>query len=380
MASTGRNNGWRMRHGVAVAATIACFVVGPGTASTLRELDREAPAAGPAARSLPAPLPWHPTPSTPGLSLWEFVGAELDGLGDMASTVTIGSADVLALPKGEPGGRVVGVGRDIRGVVRMTRVKHDLSDWWADASSLSKLAKWLNGKTAIKADMGDHGGALRLTDADLMKSPLLWMTGHDPSLVRSRRLSLEGAGRRLDTSLSGLEVAALRRYLVDKQGLLVFDDCGVNAPAQAIMSIVRTQLRRAMPEYGVARLPNDHPLYRAYYDLGGPPVGFDVFWWGTGPPHRNDLEGVSIRGKLVALLIRRDYLCAMRTEGIPGYQVNYSPGVMRWATNVVVYSLTTGGIADYRDYVPRDARRDESPSSRPPQAARVRSTPIDWAE
>ena len=51
-------------------------------------------------------------------------------------------------------------------------------------------------------------------------------------------------------------------------------------------------------------------------------------------------------------LVRRDYMCAMRTVGLPGYPLGYSPGVLRWATNMVVYSLTTGGIADRRNYIP----------------------------
>lgn len=54
------------------------------------------------------------SPKLAGISLVEHVGAELEGLGDMAAEVTIGTLDVLPLPPGEPGGRVVGHGRDIR--------------------------------------------------------------------------------------------------------------------------------------------------------------------------------------------------------------------------------------------------------------------------
>ena len=165
-----------------------------------------------------------------GISLVDHVGAEIDGIGDMAQSITIGAQDVLPLPKGEPGGRVVGRGKDIRGVFRLVRVKHDLSDWWADSSSLNALAKWLNEKTQIKTDMNVEGGAVRLTDANLMKSPMLWMTGHDPSIVQSQGLIREGGGgQKLDTRLGDLEAMNLRKYLTDKQGMLVFDDCGVNA-------------------------------------------------------------------------------------------------------------------------------------------------------
>ena len=339
-------------------------------------------AAATTSRRAPRPgavaAPWHPASAMPGISLVEHVGAELDGLGDMGLTVTIGAADVLPLPKGQPGGRVVGRGKDIRGVCRLVRVRHDLSDWWADSGSLGKLAKWLNAKTSIKTDMEVEGGALRLTDADLMKAPMLWMTGHDPSLVNSYDLVSEGGGHKLDGALSDAEIAGLRRYLVDRRGLLIFDDCGVRAPSQAIIEVFQAQMRRAMPEYAFARVPNDHPVYRTFYDLGGPPIGFAIFWEGARPPRRNYLEGISVGGKLVALMIRRDYLCAMRTVSGPSRGVNYSPGVMRWATNAVVYSLTTGGIADYRDYVPEDTLDEEWTPRSAPQAARIRTTPIQW--
>ncbi len=199
-----------------------------------------------------------------GLSLLAHVGAELDGMGDMAEELAIGAADVLPLPPGEPGSRVVGVGKDIRGAFRLVRVKHDLSDWWADSSSLNALAKWLNEKTQIKTDMNVEGGAVRLTDANLMKSPLLWMTGHDPAAVQSHGLLREGQGQRIDTSLSDLEAMNLRKYLTDKRGTLIFDDCGVNAPAQAMIKIFQSQMRLVMPEYGIERIPNDHPIYRTF--------------------------------------------------------------------------------------------------------------------
>jgi hypothetical protein len=265
-----------------------------------------------------------------GISLVQSIGAALDGMSTMAEDITIGFEDVRPLPPGEPGGRVIGIGPDIRGVFRLVRVKHDLSDWWADSSSLNALAKWLNEKTQIKTDMNVEGGAVRLTDANLQKSPMLWMTGHDPSIVQSQGLLREGGGgQKLDTRLGEREAANLRKYLVQNQGMLVFDDCGVNAPSQAMIKIFMAQMRLVMPEYGIERLQNDHPVYRSFYELAGPPVGFDIFWRGTRPPKRNFLEGVSVGDKLVALMVRRDYMCAMEAVNLPTRSVNYSPGVYR---------------------------------------------------
>ena len=308
----------------------------------------------------------------PGLAMVQYVGAVNSGIDHVDRRVNLGPDEVPPLPRGEIGGHVIGRGKDIRGVFRFTRIRHSLSDWWADASSLSALALWLNERTKIKTDMNVEGGALKLTDANLQKAPLVFMTGHDPSLVRSRNLlGRQYGGGKLDGQLSEAEAAGLRRYLVEKGGFLVFDDCGVNAPAQAMIRLFLAQMRYVMPEYQIERIANDHEVYDNFYEMGGPPVGFDIFWWGTRPPKRNYLEGISVGDKLSVIVVRRDYMCAMEAVSLPTRNVHYSPGVYRFMTNVVVYALTHGQISDYSGYVPEDILAKRELPTRAPQAARV---------
>ena len=296
-----------------------------------------------------------------GLSIKQITVAGR-GLADVARAVTIGKVAVAPLEKGEPGGRVIGRGKDIEGVFRLVRVQHALADWWADTSSLIALTDWLNTQTKIKTDMSVEGGSIMLTDPKLSKAPLVFFTGHDPTIVRSRSLA---RGAPLKKTLSEPEKDGLRRYLIEDGGLIFFDDCGVNAPSQAFLRLTLAQLRYAMPEYSVDRIPNDHLIYNNFYDMGGPPVGFDIFWWGTHPPKRNFLEGITIKDHLGVLMIRRDYMCAMESVSVPTRTVHYSPGVYRFATNVVVYALTHGGIADYADYVPDDTIADRISTDAP---------------
>ena len=122
-----------------------------------------------------------------GLSMVEHVGTVRDALTEVAEEITLGNEDILPLPPGEPGGRVIGRGKDIRGVLRFTRVRHSLSDWWTNPSALNSLAKWLNERTKIQTDLNVAGGTPKLTDANLMKTPLIFMTGHDPALVRAKK-------------------------------------------------------------------------------------------------------------------------------------------------------------------------------------------------
>ena len=308
----------------------------------------------------------------PGLSMVENVGAARDPLGDVVENITLSSYVVPPLPRGEPGGRVIGKGKDIRGILRFARVRHELSDWWADASALNALTQWLNERTEIKTDMNVEGGAVKLNDANLFKTPLAFMTGHDPGLVRSRKMYgwKYGTGR-IDGRLNESEAAGLRRYLVERGGFLVFDDCGVNAPAQAMVRLFLSQMRYVMPEYHIERISNNHEVYNNFYAMAGPPVGFDIFWWGTRPPKRNFLEGISVGEKLAVIVVRRDYMCAMETVSYPTRSVHYSPGVYRFMTNVVVYALTHGSISDYSGYVPESALIKKALPKQAPAAAKV---------
>ena len=307
-----------------------------------------------------------------GLAMVEQVGATRDALSDVADSITLGDAEVPPLPRGEPGGRVIGRGADVRGVFRFTRVRHSLSDWWADASSLNAWTKWMNERTKIKTDMNVEGGALKFTDANLHKAPMLFMTGHDPALTRSHNLmSRQYGGGKLDNRLSESEAASLRRYLVERGGVLAFDDCGVNAPAQAMIRLFLAQMRFVMPEYQVTRIPNDHEIYSNFYEMGGPPVGFDLWWWGTHPPKRNYLEGVMVGDHISVLVFRRDYMCAMESVSLPTRSVHYSPGVYRFMTNVAVYALTHGSISDYSGYVPEDTMAKRKLPTSAPEAVKI---------
>ncbi len=320
-----------------------------------------------------------------GLTMVKEVGAVRDALDGVVGGVILGNLEVPPLPRGEPGGRVVGKGRDIRGVFRFTRLRHGLSDWWADASSLNAWTKWLNERTKIKTDMNVEGGALKLTDTYVMKSPILIMTGHDPALVKSKDIKQMDTGRMMrikSSQFSQSEAVSLRRYLVEKEGFFIFDDCGFHAAAQSMTRLFLTNMRHIMPEYHVGRIPNSHEIYHNFYQMGGPPIGFDIyhnqrsiaFFSTGGHPYvrpRNFLEGIFIGDKLSVLVIRRDYMCAMEAVSLPSRRVYYSPGVYRFMTNVAIYALTHGKIPDYSGYVPEDKQEQQRIPTRAPQAARI---------
>ena len=228
--------------------------------------------------------------------------------------------------------------------------------------------------------MNVKGGALKLTDANVMKSPMLIMTGHDPALVAKSKALKQLDTRRKDSQFSQSEAVSLRRYLVEKEGLLIFDDCGFHAAAQSMTHLFLANMRHITPEYHVGRIPNSHEIYHNFYQMGGPPIGFDIYQHGavafsTGGrpslPPRNFLEGIFIGDKLSVLVIRRDYMCAMESISLPSRAVHYSPGVYRFMTNVAIYALTYGKISDYSGYVPENKPEQQRFPTYAPQAAAI---------
>lgn len=280
----------------------------------------------------------------------DFTGLT-DVLSGMADDIRLGSLPVEPLPSGQPGGRVVGRGRDIRGVARFVRLQHRLADWWTDSSSLTALVHFINANTGIHTDLNVEGGSLKLTDPGIMKSPVVFMTGHDPALGKQigQLGQMTGPTARRFTDL---ERRGLRRYLLGS-GLLFYDDCGLDSKDFPLMRILAAELRTVLPEHTVSKIPNDHDVYNCYYPLGGPPWGC-AFIWRHGPqaPIRDYLEGIVIDGRLAVLLCGRDYLCAAQTVEMHAGKVHKFIPAYRMMTNVLVYSLTHGSISDHHRYVP----------------------------
>ena len=258
------------------------------------------------------------------------------------------------LPEDEIGGILIGEGSDISGHIRLIRVKHGLSDWWQDPSALTGLVDWLNKNTRIHADMKVAGGVLALDDASILDAPVLIMTGHDRTVTRSRNLTQpDRKGGDLVGSLTGAEKAGLREYLVDRGGMLFFDDCGFNG---LFADEVKAILREVLPEYNLERIPKNHEVFTCYYHLPGPPRGSEMFWGseneGKGMvfPY---LQGIIIGRRLAVVFSRKDYLCAIETVEIPSHtqlRYRYSPNVYKFMTNLMVYAMKRGGITDRTDY------------------------------
>ncbi|MDE0016176.1 DUF4159 domain-containing protein [Candidatus Poribacteria bacterium] len=279
----------------------------------------------------------------------EFLDGALptSGLGD-APDITL--RNFVKIPKEKLGGILEGTGNEIRGVIRLIRLKHSLSDWWQDPTAIPSLIKWLEDHTPIRADMDFAGGALRLTDPEILDAPLIIMTGHDKDITVSRQLAKGGP---LQTGFTPEERVALRKYILERGGMLFFDDCGFNG---LFAHIVADELRQIFPEYPLEIVPHDHELYSIHYHLPKPPTGGDVFWGNENnaqPTQFRFQKGITIDKRLAVVYNRKDYMCAMETAEIESrtmLRLRRSTDVYRFMSNLLIYALKYGGNTDRTAY------------------------------
>ena len=279
----------------------------------------------------------------------EFLDGSLPtgGLGDR---VDIALRNFVKIPKERLGGILEGTGNEIRGHIRLIRLKHSLSDWWQDPTAIPSLIKWLEEHTPIRADMDFAGGALRLTDPQIMDAPLIIMTGHDKDITVGRGLAKEGP---LEAGFTSEERAALRKYIIEKGGMLFFDDCGFNG---LFAHIVADELQQIFPDYPLEILPHDHELYSIHYHLPKPPTGGDVFWGNENNAQTTQFrfqKGIIIDNRLAVVYNRKDYMCAMETAEIESrtmLRLRRSPDVYRFMSNLLIYALKYGGNTDRTKY------------------------------
>ena len=315
-------------------------------------MHRDTPTVGeglvPAQRGLPRGAPLRREKNEGGAIGGGLMPAQNGGIQDPSLDLK----NPILVPEDRLGAVLEGKGTEIRGHIRLIRLKHSLSDWWQDPTAISSFAKWLGENTNLRADMKYAGGSLRLTDSRILAAPLVIMTGHDKDITVGRNLTKEGP---LTNSFSASERSALRKYIIERGGMLFFDDCGFHG---LFAAIVADELQTIFPEYPLENLPHHHEIYNIYYQLPRPPTGGDVFWGSENHPKPSQFKyqrGITINNRLAVVYNRKDYMCAMETVEIESrtmLRMRRSTDVHRFMTNLLIYTMKYGGNTDRSGYRP----------------------------
>jgi hypothetical protein len=161
------------------------------------------------------------------------------------------------------------------------------------------------------------GVIVPLGSADLLRFPFVYLTGHLP-------VRFNDAERRM------------LRTLVDRGGMLFVDDHNHDIDG-AFHRTATEEIRQSVGP--LTPLPNDHPLYTAFFRFpdGPPTTSHELNGWGDNLVHPS-LTAVVRGGRVAVLYSSKDYSSEWNYH--PETKRFYSVDNTRFAVNLVVYALT----------------------------------------
>lgn len=193
--------------------------------------------------------------------------------------------------------------------IHIARLHYDGGgDWYSNPSSLPNWMRGFQQRTGVPAVFEEV--QVRPSEEALFRYPIAYMNGHG------------------NVTFSDDDVQALRRWL-DAGGFLWADD------NYGMDKSFRREVQRLFPDRMLFELPNDHPIYRAFYALPGLPK---IHEHDGKPPQ---LFGVVDKGRLVVIYSYESDI----GDGLEDPEVHKdSPEkrelAMRMAVNILMYALT----------------------------------------
>ena len=193
--------------------------------------------------------------------------------------------------------------------------QYDSGDWdsapMVPANLIDSVARY----TGI--DVAPSGVIVPLGSRDLFKYPLVYMTGHLP--VR----------------LSEAERTTLKEYCA-RGGLLFIDDHNHDVDGQFHRTAWEEVARTLAP---LEDLPNDHPIYRAFFTFpdGPPTTSHELNGWGDNLVHKH-LQAVRQGDRIAVLYSSKDY--SSEWDYHPDNKRFLSVDNTKFGVNLVVYALS----------------------------------------
>jgi len=193
--------------------------------------------------------------------------------------------------------------------IHIARLHYDGGgDWYSNPSSMPNWMRGIQQRTGLPTVFDEV--QIRPTDDALFSYPIAYMNGHG------------------NVSFSDDDVQALRRYLAAGGFLWADDNYGMDKS-------FRREIKKVFPDRELFELPNDHPIYRAFYNLPGLPK---IHEHDGLPPQ---LFGIVDNGRLVVIYSYQSDI----GDGLEDPEVHKDPPekrelAMRMAVNIMTYALT----------------------------------------
>jgi hypothetical protein len=236
---------------------------------------------------------------------------------DLWAAATAGSAPQQAAPAPAA---AAAAARPRGGEFVFARLRYTSGDWDFNPKVAANVLNSLVEYTTIPV-FGQEV-VISADSQELFAFPFIFMTGH--KLVR----------------FSKTEREALARY-VDQGGLLFSDDC--NHDISGLYSqTFEQEMRTVFPaqRQPLAKIPNTHPLYHAFFKFpdGPPQTSHELNGWGDDMVH-DYLKAIETHGRIGVLYSNKDYGCEWDYEWKnKRFQRDDNT---KFAVNLVTYAMTT---------------------------------------
>ena len=198
------------------------------------------------------------------------------------------------------------------------RIRYSSGNWDADPKMPSNLLNSIVEYTSINVEPSER--VITLDSEALFSHPFAYLTGN--KLVR----------------FTASERENLERY-IRNGGFLFVDDCNHDIDGLFAKTFEQEISRIFSRHERLRRIPNDHRLYRTFFEFpdGPPATSHELNGWGDDMVH-DYLQAVEIDGRIGLLYSNKDYGC----------EWNYDYKNKRFSTvdntkfgvNIVVYALT----------------------------------------
>ena len=169
-----------------------------------------------------------------------------------------------------------------------TRLMYDSGDWDVDQRMPANLVTSLIEYTQLRVDPKEH--VLALADPRMLQAPFCYLAGH--KLVE----------------FNPEERNNFERY-VRNGGFVFVDDCNHDIDGLFARSF-EAQMAAIFGPAALRKLPNDHPLYSAFFtfEKGPPTTALELNGWGDDLVH-DHLNAVMHEGRIAVLYSNKDYGC-----------------------------------------------------------------------
>lgn len=197
-----------------------------------------------------------------------------------------------------------------------TRLSYESGDWNVDERTPSNIINALIEYTTLRVDRNER--VVALADPAMLTAPFCYL-----------------AGRRL-VRFNHAERQNFETY-VRNGGFVFVDDCNHDVDGLFAESF-EAQMAEIFGDNALAKIPNDHRIYRSFFEFDGPPrTAQELNGWGDGLVHEY-LKAIEIDGRVALLYSNKDYGCDWDYDfRNKRFMVTDNT---RFAANIVIYAMT----------------------------------------